>query len=243
MIPGLTLILGYNQHVYQAAAMITNVAVSIPAAMRHHGAGTLVMSRLRWMMPAALVTVVIGVWLSNLSFFRGPEGGRWLGRLLAMFLVYVIANNVRRLWQTSPRETDPDPVAAVASWRYASVGSVMGTIAGLLGIGGGALAVPLQHACLRLPFRACIANSSTLICVTATVGAVYKNASLDLHGHHWRESFTLALLLAPSCWLGGHLGAVMTHHLSLKYIRAAFIGLMVVAAVKMAAIPWGQLVG
>ena len=83
----------------------------------------------------------------------------------------------------------------------------MGLIAGLLGIGGGANAVPLQHMVLRLPFRTCIANSSAVICVTATLGAVYKNATLGQHGYDWHESLALGWLLAPSCWLGGYLGA------------------------------------
>ena len=39
MIPGLTLVLGYDQHLYQASAMVANVAGAVPAALRHHRAG------------------------------------------------------------------------------------------------------------------------------------------------------------------------------------------------------------
>ena len=39
IIPGMTIVLGYDQHLYQAAAMVANVAVSIPATMRHYKAG------------------------------------------------------------------------------------------------------------------------------------------------------------------------------------------------------------
>ncbi len=245
-IPGLTFILGYNQHVYQAAAMITNVAVSVPAAMRHHRAGVLVLSRLRWMIPVALVGVAAGVWLSNLTVFRGAEGGRWLGRILAAFLLYVIARNLFRLVCDRDQGSDPghsQDLSEAPQWRFVAVGGITGTIAGLLGIGGGAVAVPLQHAWLGLSLRACIANSSTLICITAAVGAFYKNSTLYLHNHHWHGSFAVALVLAPTCWLGGHLGAWLTHYLPIKYVRTAFIGLLIFATVKMASIPWARLIG
>jgi uncharacterized membrane protein YfcA len=128
----------------------------------------------------------------------------------------------------------------------------MGTIAGLLGIGGGAVAVPLQQTLLGLPLKRCIANSSTIICLTAGFGAIYKNATLA--GRVTPETaaqlealgaapidgaagLALGLLLAPTAWAGGRLGASLTHALPLPAIRTAFIGLMVVAAWKMAALP------
>lgn len=253
IIPGLTLIFGYNQHLYQAAAMVANITVSVPAALRHYRAGMAIPQVLRWMLPLALVFVLVGVWLSNRPMFRGVAGGLWLGRLLALLLLYVIAVNIRRLRQ-DPRqdlvatydgaadceEGRVEPVKAIGAGgmarRSAAVGTVMGIIAGTLGIGGGAVAVPLQQLVLKLPLRSCIANSSAVICLSATVGAIYKNASLAQHGQHWYHSVSLALLLAPSCWFGGHLGAGLTHRLPVRQVRAAFICLMVVAVVKMAAI-------
>jgi len=257
VIPGLTLVFGFNQHLYQAAAMITNVVVCVPAAKRHHAAGAMTGSVLRWMLPLALVFVLVGVWLSNREIFRGPAGGLWLGRVLAMFLIYVIGVNIRRLLKPEHDEVSDqslkhvkshvgarsaldDRPACVAHWtqrgRSAWVGAVMGMIAGLLGVGGGAVAVPLQQIILKLPLRSCIANSSAIICVSATLGAVYKNMSLDAHGYAWQQSLTLAMLLAPSCWLGGHLGAGLTHRLPVRQVRAAFVILMAAAAIKMAAI-------
>ena len=111
----------------------------------------------------------------------------------------------------------------------------------MLGVGGGAVAVPLQQVLLKLPLRTCIANSSAIICVSAAMGAIYKNASLAQHGYLWTDSLILALLLAPTCVLGGYLGAALTHKLPIRQVRIAFILLMIVAAVKMAAIPWQYL--
>ncbi len=264
MIPGLVFILGRptgtEQHLYQAAAMIANVAVAVPAALRHRRAGAMTPAALRWMLPAALVCVVVGVALSNLPVFAGKDGGVWLGRLLAVFLVYVIYANVQKLITsrpgrdltgpgavangppiTSSPSTEDTPRATPA--RGLAVGTLMGTTAGLLGIGGGAIATPLQQTLMKLPLRSCIANSSAIICVSAAVGAVYKNLSLSSQplppGSEpltWVAGLTLGLLLAPTAFLGGRLGASLTHTLPLRTIRLAFIALMVVACWKMAAL-------
>ena len=252
MIPGLAILFSFdrtpepNQHLFQAAAMIVNVVVSVPATLRHRKADALVADALVWMLPAALVCVVVGVWLSNLPIFEGTDGGRWLGRLLAVFLVYVMVLNVLKLRERSPAQNvDGRRVTPV---RGSAVGAVMGTIAGLLGIGGGAIAVPLQQLLLKLPLRQCIGNSSAIICVSATVGAIYKNATLAQHVSgtspvDWRMSLVIAAMLAPTAWAGARLGASLTHRLPLRQVRLAFIVLMAVAAWKMAALPIGPFGG
>lgn len=254
MIPGLAILFSFNksaepnQHLFQASAMIVNVVVSVPAMLRHRKAGALVSDALVWMLPAALVFILVGVWVSNLPVFEGAAGGRWLGRLLAVFLVYVIVLNSLKLRTRTPAEqVDAKHVTPA---RGLTVGAVMGTIAGLLGIGGGAIAVPLQQVLMKLPLRNCIGNSSAIICISAGVGAIYKNATLAQHTSiaganpiDWHTSLLIAVLLAPTAWFGSRLGAGLTHRLPLRQVRVAFILLMAVAAWKMAAILPGLLVG
>jgi len=235
MIPGLTLCFGYDQHLYQAAAMIANVAVSVPAALRHKRAGAMHRPTLRWMGPTAVVCVMIGVWLSNL--FEGEAASLWLSRLLAAFLGYVIAVNGRRLIRGRPETKQADAIAWPRT-RRGAVGSVMGLIAGLLGVGGGAVAVPLQQVVLKLPLKSAIANSSAIICLSAAIGALYKNATLGQHSTRPEEGLILAAILVPTAWLGGGIGASLTHKLPMGYVRGAFLLLMIVAAWKMAALPW-----
>jgi uncharacterized membrane protein YfcA len=237
MIPGLTLVFGFDQHLYQAAAMLANVAVSIPAALRHRRSGAMVGQAMRWILPAALVMVLMGVAVSNLPIFEGRDGGRWLGRLLAIFLTYVIYVNIKRLRGDA---SDPtlDAASHVTAPRCTAVGAAMGGFAGLLGIGGGAIAVPMQQMLLRLPLRSCIANSTAIICITAAVGATYKIGSLGMHDIEPAKGVLYGLMLAPTAWIGGRIGASLTHRLPLRQVRVAFIVLMVVAAYKMAAFPW-----
>jgi uncharacterized protein len=250
MIPGLAILFSFsksaepNQHLFQASAMIVNVVVSVPAMLRHRKAGALVGDALIWMLPAAMVFILIGVWISNLPVFAGADGGRWLGRILALFLIYVIAANIRKLLSGS--STEHVDARRITPSRGLSVGAVMGTIAGLLGIGGGAIAVPLQQMLMKLPLRNCIGNSSAIICISATIGAIYKNATLAQHAAttpgtspiDWHTSLLIAALLAPTAWFGARLGAGLTHRLPLRQVRIAFILLMAVAAWKMAGLPF-----
>ncbi len=221
---------GFNQHLYQAAAMIINVCVVAPAFLRHRKAGAVRIDAVRIMLPVALVFILLGVAASNLPVFRDGRGPVWLGRVLAVFLVYVIVLNVRRLIQGG-REGEVDPI--ITRGRAAPVGAIMGFVAGLMGIGGGAIAVPLQQMLLRLPLRQCIANSTAIIVCTAGVGALAKTLTLPA-GSRATDALLLAGILAPTAIVGGYLGGSLTHKLPVRAVRVAFVLLMVAAAYKMA---------
>lgn len=257
MIPGLVWLLGApggaapgEQHAFQAAAMVANVAVAVPAMLRHRRAGTLDPAALRGMLPAAALGILLGVALSNLPAFRGAEGGRMLARVLAALLIWVIVVNLHKLWvawrATSPPTARPaaegngEPARGGVG-RFAGVGGVMGVVAGLLGVGGGAIAVPMQQQLLRRPLRRAISNSAAAMCVSAPLGAAYKNLTLGQHlpadtalVGGAGAGLLLGLMLAPAAWAGGRLGARLTHTLPIHLIRVGFVLLMIAAAWKLA---------
>lgn len=242
MIPGLVMLFGqtlregFNQHLYQAGAMIVNIFVAIASTWRHHQARALVPPVMKVMAPAAIGAIVVGVWVSNLPAFSGSGGPILLGRVMAGFMVYVIAVNVRKLFK-KPRTTgQPVDLSHVTVPRSAAVGLAMGFVAGLLGVGGGAIAVPLQQVFLNLRLRNCIANSAAVMCLSSIIGAIYKNATLPSHGLSIHQSLLIAALLTPTAILGASLGGKLTHVLPVRAVRFAFVLLMIAAAWKMAAI-------
>jgi len=242
MIPGLVLLFGqnvhagFNQHLYQAGAMIVNIFVAIAATWRHRQARAIVPDVLRGMLPAAVAAILAGVWVSNWPMFSGAGGPVMLGRVLAVFLIYVIVVNTRRMFR-KPRPVDvPIDLTHVTTPRTIGVGLAMGFIAGLLGVGGGAIAVPLQQIVLKLRLRNCIANSAAVMCISSILGAIYKNATLPAHDLAIGHSVTLAALLAPTAIVGAFVGGKLTHVLPVRGVRLAFILLMIAAAWKMAAI-------
>ncbi|MEM9252627.1 MAG: sulfite exporter TauE/SafE family protein [Planctomycetota bacterium] len=222
MIPALVILFGQdrtpgmNQHLYQAAAMAVNVAVAVPAAWRHRRAGAMRWGVIKWLLPTALVMIFVGVGLSNLV--TDPV---WLGRLLAAFLVYVIVMNVGKLLARRGAATDgvdlKGELRGADRWRAAGIGGVMGTTAGLLGLGGGGLAVPMMHTFLRLPLRVCIANSAAVMCVTAGLGAAAKMSTLP-EGLSAGRALLIAAVLAPTAIAGGLIGASLTHRLPIRVV-------------------------
>ncbi|MEX2673049.1 MAG: sulfite exporter TauE/SafE family protein [Phycisphaeraceae bacterium] len=223
-----------NQHLYQAAAMIVNVFVAVPATFRHVRAKAVVWPVVYRMLPIALVAMMLGVWISNLPIFRGSDGPVLLGRVLAAFLVYVIIVNFIRLFRT-PRPVDAPVDLTYATWpRTSTAGGIMGLFGGLLGIGGGAIGVPLQQMLLKLRLRNCIANSAALMTLTAGLGAFYKNATLDQHSLALGDSLLVAALLAPTGMIGGYLGARFTHRIPVRLLRAVLVVFLSIAAWRLA---------
>ena len=127
-------------------------------------------------------------------------------------------------------------------WRHTSlVGAATGFSAGLLGIGGGVIAVPLLRRVCRLPLRDCIATSSAAICLSSLVGAIQKNAAIAgwtgatglAPGLDVTDSLKLAAIVTPMAIVGAVVGASLTHRLPLNAVRVAFIAIMSLAAWQM----------
>jgi uncharacterized membrane protein YfcA len=225
MIPVLTLVLGRDQHVSQAAAMIVNVFVALPGVFRHHLAVAIEWPVVRRMIPAGLVFILAGVALSN------TLDAHVLGTIFGVFLLsYVASAPILRALRG--RRDDGD-AAPRAGWLHAGgVGAIAGLAAGLLGIGGGVIAVPLLHLLCRLPLRRAIAASATMMCVTSIFGAAAKNLTLARLDLDVAQSLLIAACLVPTAIAGGLYGAGLTHSLPLKWVRLVLHVLLLVAAVK-----------
>jgi len=226
MIPVLTLVLGRDQHVSQAAAMIVNVFVALPGVFRHHLARAIEWPVVRRMIPAGLVFILAGVALSN------TLDARVLGNIFGGFLLtYVVGTQVLRVVRRGKQV--PEHAPPRAGWLSAGgVGAIAGLAAGLLGIGGGVIAVPLLHVMCRLPLRRAIAASATMMCVTSVFGAAAKNATLSGLDLDVSESLLIAACLVPTAIAGGLYGAGLTHSLPLKWVRLVLNVLLLVAAIK-----------
>jgi len=239
MIPAMLMLMGqgekagFDQHLYQAAAMVVNVLIAAPSAYRHRRAGAVLVGVWRWLVPSAIVGILIGVWISNQPMFSGNDGVYWLQRLFGVFTLYIAGFNLWKIIQPRKKSLEETLPKRVKPSSTCGVGGIMGIGAGLLGIGGGAVAVPLQQVWLKLPLRNCIANSAATIWITALFGASYKLMTLSEHGGEVGDALTIALTLAPTAILGGLLGARLTHTLPVKHVRIAFVVLMVVVGVRL----------
>lgn len=236
MIPALTLVHGENQHLYQAAAMICNFFVSAAAMLAHRKAEAFVKKVLVWLIPAAVLGIVAGVALSNCTIFEGSNS-YLLARAFGAFLVYVIAYNSYRLYlSVHPKIVEvqkPMPPKKLAAILSALCGGLTGLAAGLLGIGAGTVATPLQQVTLKLPLRNAMSNSAVTIVSIAWLGAIYKNATLAQHGIAVGDSLKIAACVIPGAIVGGYWGGHLMHALPKNLVRAIFIGVCLMAALKL----------
>ncbi len=228
IIPVLTVVMRYDQHLSQATAMIVNISVAAAALFRHHQAQAVRWDVVLRMVPLGIVFILVGVEVSNLL------EGEVLKRIYGAFLLYVIVFNALKLFDD--HQLSPDAPEPHVGWRRVGmVGGSMGFVAGLLGIGGGPVANPLLQGVCRLPLRQTIATSSAVMCLTALVGSAHKNLTLaDLTpALSIKESLLVAACLAPTAAFGAFVGAGLTHALPVRWVRVAFILLMVWASANM----------
>jgi len=241
MIPAMMLLLGPDLHVYQGAAMIVNFFVVVPATVQHLRQSAVMLPVVRATIPSAVIGVLIGVQLSQSRWLSGANAIH-LSRIFGLFLWYVAVHN---LWRAMPgrsggnvrlRDADGAVGRSLSFWKVtATVGLPTGFVAGLLGVGGGVVAVPCQQMFLGLPLRKSIANSAaTIICISA-VGAIVKNFHLVLDGVSLVKPVGLAVILVPTAAVGAYGGARLTHVLPLRLLRFALAVLLVYAGWKMIA--------
>jgi uncharacterized membrane protein YfcA len=232
MIPAMTEFLGPDQHLYQAAAMIVNFFVVVPAVIQHVRARAIAWATVARLLPIGAMAVIGGVAISELRFFAG-SGEAYLRGLFGSFLLLISLFELARLFRPELGVSDEESVCK-PGWGFAAAIAVpTGLVAGLLGIGGGILAVPLQRRLLAVPIRQAIANSAALIIATSLIGATCKNYAYVLEHEGTLRSLGLAAVLIPTAAAGSWIGSRLTHTLPRRTVRTAFLIVLLVAAVRL----------
>ncbi|MCC6284779.1 MAG: sulfite exporter TauE/SafE family protein [Phycisphaerales bacterium] len=234
MIPGMALLMGYSdaakteQHLYAAASMAVNVFVSMPAALKHRRQGA-VRHDLFWnLMPAMSLAIVAGVLISN------RIDGLSLKRLLAAFIAFYCVLNIVRVVRHKP-EVEAESERTTRA-RVIVIAVAGGLVAGILGLGGGVVIVPLMQVFCRVRLRHAIGSSLAVMSVTAIIGAGFKIGTLPEHGLRMGTALGYVAALAPGAMLGGHLGASLNHRLPISGVRIAISVLLIIVAARLAGI-------
>lgn len=234
MIPGMVVLFGAGQqHLYQAAAMIVNFFVVAPAVLQHGRVRASLRPITQWTVPSSIIGALGGVVLSEQRFFAGAGQG-YLQIAFSAFLAYAVSYNLVRLRHKKrlPAMNEAD-AAKIPPWKViAIVGLPAGLAGGLLGVGGGLVAVPAQQVFLSVPLTNAIANSASTILWSSVVGAVVKNANLGGHGFTIGQSCLIAACLIPSAMLGSWFTSARVHRWPVGVVRWAFVLLMVYCGVQ-----------
>jgi uncharacterized membrane protein YfcA len=232
MIPAMVVLLGWDFHLAQAIAMTVNPAVALTATIKHQRNKNISWESTKYVLPLAIICICIAAWLSNTI----PSG--WLELSFGIFLIWVLWDQISCITgrtATIIQDSKPTPI------KGAITGGVTGTTAGLLGIGGGLILVPLLNRLCSLNIKRAIGTSSSIMLITAICGATVKDLSLplatneagELMGWQAIDAITRSVWLLPGAIVGGWFGAVLTNTLPIKYIRIVFAILVLLASCKM----------
>jgi uncharacterized protein len=194
------------------AAPLVAVGTTLPSILPGAASGTIRYQReglvdwqvVAWASTAGLLAVIGGSLLSH-----AVPGD---GHLLLLAVAVLLGFNAWRTAFAAPSGGEPDgggnPAPATAprvhaGWRPAAVGVAAGLLAGLLGVGGGAVMVPAFSELLHLPLKTAIATS--LVCA-----GVFALPATVVHAMLGDVDWRLAILLTIGVIPGARLGAGLT---------------------------------
>ena len=241
VVPALTLIFHKSPHLAIAASLVQMVFVASSSAYGHWKNGYILKAVVMRLVPLAAAFAIVGV------FVGSAINGALLARIFAVFLVYVAADSGYKLVRNIiKRRQDEEPLSQFRprnEWGIPAVAVPMGFSCGVLGIGGGSIAVPMLHMFLKLPLKNAIANSAAAIFFSSIIASVVKLMSIngmvvDAAGGttavlHWYDALVVGLLLAPGSFAGGRLGAHLAKKAPTKIIQAVFILVLLYSAYGM----------
>lgn len=114
------------------------------------------------------------------------------------------------------------------------LGLVSGFFAGLLGLGGGVITVPVM-ALIALPYLNFPPNEVMHVAVASSLAAIIPTALMSAYGHHQQKGiiWPIALKFTPGLLVGGVAGALLASVIAKENLQLAFASFLVFVAIYM----------
>jgi len=216
-------------HLALGTSLASIVFTSISSFMSHHKRGAVEWAIVRRIVPGILIGTFLGTFVaSRLS----------TGFLKAFFCFFLYAVATQMLLNKKPQASRDLP----ASGGMFGVGSTIGVVSALVGIGGGSLSVPFMIWC-NVPAHQAIGTSAAIgfpIAIAGAIGYMVNNlygAGLPAYslGYVYLPAL-MAIVCASVCT--APLGVKLAHALPVDKLKRIFALFLYVVATKMA---WGLL--
>ncbi|MFF9349441.1 sulfite exporter TauE/SafE family protein [Streptomyces sp. NPDC014734] len=213
-VPALIYLLGFAPAAATTAGLLIVVVTSLTGLLAHAREGGV-----RWRTGGLFAAAgIVPAAVTGALSARIPPGV-----LTAAFAVLAVVAAVRMIRpRPAPAERDPGDVS---SGRAARAGAGLGAVTGLLGVGGGFLAVPALVTVLALPMSAAVGTSLLVITVNSAAALATRLATpvpLD-----WAviAPFTAAAVLGA--WDGRRLAAKISTHALQRVFGAVLLAVAV----------------
>lgn len=231
LVPGIYFLmtfLGYESDVLMHVAVGTSLAVIIPTGFSS--------ARAHWKKKAVDLALVKQI---GIGIFIGVIAGTALAHMLAgetlkivfatalVFLAAIMVANPARFSRIEMMPKQPVP---------AFVGSGIGALSTLIGVGGATMNVPFMSMC-KVPLHRAIGTAAALglvISVPAALGFIWIGLDVDSRPPLSLGFVNIAawLLIIPTSVLIAPLGAKAAHTMPVNVLRRVFAGFMIVIAIK-----------
>lgn len=210
--------LGMEQHRAQGISLAALLPpVGLPAVLAYRRIGVRVDKRLVALMIVGFVVGVLGgAWLAH----RVPSRElRWI------FAAYLGISALRSLTSKTSVEDEPASMPQERRWVFGLVGALAGVMSGLLGVGGGIVALPMLRRFGRMSRLE--AQATTLAMMLPPIGlpAVFVYAR-EQGGLPW----SLLVAVGVGFAVGAGLGARLAGRVNARVASAAYSGLLILIA-------------
>jgi uncharacterized protein len=209
-----------------ATSLASILFTSTSSALAHHKN-----DNVPWVIaPWILLGVAIGALISGFAASFIPEKIlRMVFAVCVMFIALRMVFSVR----AKPALARPLPSGPVLG----SLCATLGALSGLIGIGGGALIVPLLHHFTVDIKKAigCAAVSGIVIAFFGSIGYISAGWRVTDLAHGFAGFVYLPALfgIVVTSWFIAPIGAKATHYLPVNIIKKIFAVLLVIIAIKM----------
>ncbi len=219
--PLLVFTLGLDQHRAQGISLAALVPpVGLPAVLAYRRVGVRIDVKL-------VVALVLG-------FLGGGLGGAWLAHRLPSreltwaFALFLVVSAWRALAEPPPPPHASFPPRRAARWVGIPIGAAAGVMSGLLGVGGGLVALPLLRKVARLGRLEAQATTLAMLLPPIGLPAVYVYAR-EQGGLPWDLLAVVGLGFA----LGAGVGAALAGRVEARIATRVYVGFLGVAALML----------
>lgn len=204
-------------------SLATIVVTTASGAYAHHKNGLILWPWVRLIAPLLVVGGVIG------GYVGASIDPVILQRVFASVLLLLA---VRMIWKVQPRAQDKRiRRTPVRLWSV-----IIGVVSALVGIGGGALVVPLLHY-----YQVVMRNAVAVAAVCSVLLALFGTATYAWMGRSGVDvPWAVGFVYLPA-WLGigvfsvlmAPVGAMLAHRLPVRYLQRAFALLLIVVSLHL----------